>query len=97
MAVMSCDDISKYSMGRSGMKGSDSPSYYLDHESGRYYTFMEGEGVHLGPEYDRGRSTGVRRREKTPTHGKAGAPPQPSACRGLGLVSSVCQHVPLAC
>ncbi|XP_035267053.1 connector enhancer of kinase suppressor of ras 2-like isoform X3 [Anguilla rostrata] len=69
MAVMSCDDISKYSMGKSGMKGSDSPSYYLDHESGRYYTFMEGEGVHLGPEYDRGRSTGVRRREKTPTHG----------------------------
>ncbi|XP_035267056.1 connector enhancer of kinase suppressor of ras 2-like isoform X4 [Anguilla anguilla] len=68
MAVMSCDDISKYSMGKSGMKGSDSPSYYLDHESGRYYTFMEGEGVHLGPEYDRGRSTGVRRREKTPTH-----------------------------
>ncbi|KAI1898911.1 hypothetical protein AGOR_G00077270 [Albula goreensis] len=71
MAVMSCDDISKYSMGKSGVKGSESPSYYLDHESGRYYTFMEGEGVHLGPEYDRerGRSTGVRRREKTPTHG----------------------------
>ncbi|KAJ8416730.1 hypothetical protein AAFF_G00326080 [Aldrovandia affinis] len=69
MAIMSCDDISKYSMGKSGMKGSESPSYYLDHESGRYYTFMEGEGVHLGPEYDRGRSTGVRRREKTPIHG----------------------------
>ncbi|KAG7464901.1 hypothetical protein MATL_G00170520 [Megalops atlanticus] len=68
MGIMSCDDIGKYSMGKSSMKSSESPSYYLDHESGKYYTFMEGEGVHLGPEYDRGRSTGVRRREKTPTH-----------------------------
>uniref|UniRef100_W5ND22 Si:ch211-26b3.4 n=1 Tax=Lepisosteus oculatus TaxID=7918 RepID=W5ND22_LEPOC len=60
---------SKYNMGKSGMKGSESPSYFLDHESGKYYTLMEGEGVPLGPEYERGRSTGVRRREKTPTHG----------------------------
>ncbi|XP_069049768.1 connector enhancer of kinase suppressor of ras 2 isoform X1 [Lepisosteus oculatus] len=69
MGIMSCDDISKYNMGKSGMKGSESPSYFLDHESGKYYTLMEGEGVPLGPEYERGRSTGVRRREKTPTHG----------------------------
>uniref|UniRef100_A0A8C4SZP3 Si:ch211-26b3.4 n=1 Tax=Erpetoichthys calabaricus TaxID=27687 RepID=A0A8C4SZP3_ERPCA len=69
MGMMSCDDITKYNMGKSGMKGSESPSYFLDHESGKYYTLVEGEGIPLGPEYERGRSTGVRRREKTPTHG----------------------------
>ncbi|XP_048885620.1 connector enhancer of kinase suppressor of ras 2 isoform X1 [Brienomyrus brachyistius] len=69
MGIMSCDDISKYGVAKSSMKSSDSPSYYLDHESGKYYTVMEGEGPPLGPEYDRGRSTSVRRRDKTPTHG----------------------------
>ncbi|XP_064205630.1 connector enhancer of kinase suppressor of ras 2-like [Anguilla rostrata] len=69
MGVMSSDDISKYSMGKAGMKGSESPSYYLDHESGKYFTLVEGEGVPLGQEYDRGRSTGLRRRDRTPTHG----------------------------
>ncbi|KAL4648809.1 connector enhancer of kinase suppressor of ras 2-like [Arapaima gigas] len=69
MGITSCDDISKYSMGKSGMKGLDSPSYYLDHESGKYYTLMEGEGVPVGSDYDRGRPTSVRRRDKTPTHG----------------------------
>ncbi|XP_034758982.2 connector enhancer of kinase suppressor of ras 2-like isoform X2 [Acipenser ruthenus] len=69
MGIMSCDDMSKYGMGKSGMKGSESPSYFLDHDSGKYYTLMEGEGVSVGPDYERGRSTGVRRRERTPTHG----------------------------
>ncbi|KAJ8276524.1 hypothetical protein COCON_G00082760 [Conger conger] len=69
MGVMSSDDINKYSMGKASVKGSESPSYYLDHESGKYFTLVEGEGVPLGPEYDRGRSTGVRRRDRTPTHG----------------------------
>ncbi|XP_041075550.1 connector enhancer of kinase suppressor of ras 2-like isoform X1 [Polyodon spathula] len=69
MGIMSCDDISKYGMGKSGMKGSESPSYFLDHESGKYYTLVEGEGVSVGPDYERGRSAGVRRRERTPTHG----------------------------
>ncbi|XP_036379619.1 connector enhancer of kinase suppressor of ras 2 isoform X1 [Megalops cyprinoides] len=69
MGVMSCDDISKYSMGKASMKGSESPSYYLDHESGKYFTLVEGEGMPPGQEYDRGRSTGVRRRDRTPTHG----------------------------
>ncbi|MGH0171765.1 UNVERIFIED_CONTAM: hypothetical protein FKN15_062167 [Acipenser sinensis] len=66
MGIMSCDE---YGMGMSGMKGSESPSYFLDHESGKYYTLMEGEGISVGPDYERGRSTGVRRRERTPTHG----------------------------
>lgn len=64
---MSCDDISKY--GKSGMKGSESPSYFLEHESGKYYTLIEDEGHPVVSEYERGRTTGVRRREKTPTHG----------------------------
>ncbi|KAI4886916.1 hypothetical protein NFI96_030430 [Prochilodus magdalenae] len=70
LGIMSCDDISKYSMSKSGSKCSESLSYYLDQESGKYYSLMEGEGVPIGPEYDRGRSTGVRRRDKTPTHGE---------------------------
>ncbi|NWS56425.1 CNKR2 kinase, partial [Chunga burmeisteri] len=67
IGIMSCDDISKF--GKSGMKGSESPSYFLEHESGKYYTLIEGEGHPLGSEYERSRATGVRRREKTPTHG----------------------------
>ncbi|XP_063046873.1 connector enhancer of kinase suppressor of ras 2-like [Engraulis encrasicolus] len=72
LGIVSCDDIGKYSMSKSApTKGSDSLSYYLDQESGKYYSLTEGEGLRPegGPEYDRGRSTGVRRREKTPTHG----------------------------
>ncbi|XP_009324930.1 PREDICTED: connector enhancer of kinase suppressor of ras 2-like [Pygoscelis adeliae] len=67
IGVMSCDDISKF--GKSGMKGSESPNYFLEHESGKYYTLIEGEGHPVGSEYERSRATGVRRREKTPTHG----------------------------
>ncbi|NWI13485.1 CNKR2 kinase, partial [Crypturellus soui] len=67
IGIMSCDDISKF--GKSGMKGSESPNYFLDHESGKYYTLIEGEGHPVGSEYERSRATGVRRREKTPTHG----------------------------
>ncbi|XP_018426660.1 PREDICTED: connector enhancer of kinase suppressor of ras 2-like, partial [Nanorana parkeri] len=69
IGIVSCDDINKYGVGKMGMKGSESPSYFLGHESGKYYTLIEGEGHDVGSEYDRGRSTGVRRREKTPTHG----------------------------
>ncbi|KAM8953915.1 connector enhancer of kinase suppressor of ras 2-like isoform 2-T2 [Pelodytes ibericus] len=69
IGIVSCDDINKYGVGKSGMKGSESPSYFLEHESGKYYTLIEGEGHQVGSEYERGRSTGVRRREKTPTHG----------------------------
>lgn len=68
IGIMSCDDISKF--GKSGMKGSESPNYFLEHESGKYYTLIEGEGHPGGPEYERSRATGVRRREKTPTHGR---------------------------
>ncbi|PKU38808.1 hypothetical protein llap_10888 [Limosa lapponica baueri] len=67
IGIMSCDDISKF--GKPGMKGSESPSYFLEHESGKYYTLIEGEGHPVGSEYERSRATGVRRREKTPTHG----------------------------
>lgn len=65
---MSCDDISKF--GKSGMKGSESPNYFLEQESGKFYTLMEGEGHPGGSEYERSRASGVRRREKTPTHGR---------------------------
>ncbi|XP_058704037.1 connector enhancer of kinase suppressor of ras 2-like [Poecile atricapillus] len=68
IGIMSCDDISKF--GKSGMKGSESPNYFLEHESGKYYTLIEGEGHPGSSEYERSRATGVRRREKTPTHGK---------------------------
>ncbi|XP_016153676.1 PREDICTED: connector enhancer of kinase suppressor of ras 2-like [Ficedula albicollis] len=67
IGIVSCDDISKF--GKSGMKGSESPNYFLEHESGKFYTLVEGEGHPGGSEYDRSRATGVRRREKTPTHG----------------------------
>ncbi|XP_066437560.1 connector enhancer of kinase suppressor of ras 2-like [Eleutherodactylus coqui] len=68
IGIVPCDDINKYGVSKSVMKGSESPSYYLEHESGKYYTFVEGEGHEVGSEYERGRTTGVRRREKTPTH-----------------------------
>ncbi|CAL9707331.1 unnamed protein product [Knipowitschia caucasica] len=67
MGLMSCDDISRYSS-QPPSKGSEAVSYYLDQESGQYFSLLEGEGP-LGPDYDRGRNTGVRRRDKTPTHG----------------------------
>ncbi|KAM7389454.1 hypothetical protein PAMP_023434 [Pampus punctatissimus] len=68
MGLMSCDDISRYSVSsQSGSKGSEAVSYYLDQDSGQYFSLLEGDGP-LGPDYDRGRNTGVRRRDKTPTH-----------------------------
>ncbi|XP_058670046.1 connector enhancer of kinase suppressor of ras 2-like [Ammospiza nelsoni] len=67
IGIMSCDDISKF--GKPGMKGSESPNYFLEHESGKFYTLIEGEGHPGGSEYERSRAPGVRRREKTPTHG----------------------------
>ncbi|XP_025020547.1 connector enhancer of kinase suppressor of ras 2-like, partial [Python bivittatus] len=69
IGIVSCDEISKYGIGKSGMKGSESPSYFLEQESGKYYTLIEGEDHPMSSEYERGRMTGVRRREKTPTHG----------------------------
>lgn len=69
IGLVSCDEISKYGIGKSGMKGLESPSYFLEQESGKYYTLMEGEDHPVSSEYERGRVTGVRRREKTPTHG----------------------------
>uniref|UniRef100_A0A3Q2PJ19 Si:ch211-26b3.4 n=1 Tax=Fundulus heteroclitus TaxID=8078 RepID=A0A3Q2PJ19_FUNHE len=69
MGLMSCDDIGRYSVGsQSGSKGSEAISYYLDQDSGQYFSLLEGDGP-SGPGYDRGRNTGVRRRDKTPTHG----------------------------
>lgn len=68
LGLMSCDDISRYSS-QSGSKGSEAVSYYLDQESGQYFSLLEADGP-PGPDYDRGRNTGVRRRDKTPTHGK---------------------------
>ncbi|XP_048400927.1 connector enhancer of kinase suppressor of ras 2 isoform X3 [Stegostoma tigrinum] len=68
LGILPCDDIGKYGIAKSGIKGSESSSYYLDHESGKYYTLMEGEGLPLSSEYERGRATGIRRREKTSTH-----------------------------
>uniref|UniRef100_A0A3B3VXZ3 Si:ch211-26b3.4 n=1 Tax=Poecilia latipinna TaxID=48699 RepID=A0A3B3VXZ3_9TELE len=71
MGLMSCDDIGRYSVGsQSGSKGSEAVSYYLDQDSGQYFSLLEGDGP-AGTDYDRGRNTGVRRRDKTPTHGKA--------------------------
>lgn len=70
LGLMSCDDISRYSLSsQSGSKGSETVSYYLDQDSGQFFSLLEGDGP-LGPDYDRGRNTGVRRRDKTPTHGK---------------------------
>lgn len=72
LGLMSCDDISRYSVSsQSGSKGSEAVSYYLDQDSGQYFSLLEGDGP-PGPDYDRGRNTGVRRRDKTPTHGKKG-------------------------
>ncbi|XP_069387858.1 connector enhancer of kinase suppressor of ras 2 isoform X4 [Paralichthys olivaceus] len=68
MGLMSCDDISRYSVSsQSGSKGSEAVSYYLDQDSGQYFSLLEGDGP-PGPDYDRVRNTGVRRRDKTPTH-----------------------------
>lgn len=72
LGLMSCDDISRYSVSsQSGSKGSEAVSYYLDQDSGQFFSLLEGDGPPV-PEYDRGRNTGVRRRDKTPTHGKDG-------------------------
>uniref|UniRef100_A0A674N887 Si:ch211-26b3.4 n=1 Tax=Takifugu rubripes TaxID=31033 RepID=A0A674N887_TAKRU len=69
LGLMSCDDISRYSLSsQSGSKGSETVSYYLDQDSGQFFSLLEGDGP-PGPDYDRGRNTGVRRRDKTPTHG----------------------------
>ncbi|KAA8588515.1 hypothetical protein FQN60_009860 [Etheostoma spectabile] len=69
LGLMSCDDISRYSLSsQSGSKGSEAVSYYLDQDSGQYFSLLEGDGP-PGSDYDRGRNTGVRRRDKTPTHG----------------------------
>ncbi|XP_044060534.1 connector enhancer of kinase suppressor of ras 2 isoform X5 [Siniperca chuatsi] len=69
LGMMSCDDISRYSVSsQSGSKGSEAVSYYLDQDSGQFFSLLEGDGP-PGPDYDRGRNTGVRRRDKTPTHG----------------------------
>ncbi|XP_034454002.1 connector enhancer of kinase suppressor of ras 2 isoform X3 [Hippoglossus hippoglossus] len=68
MGLMSCDDISRYSVSsQSGSKGSEAVSYYLDQDSGQYFSLLEGDGP-PGSDYDRVRNTGVRRRDKTPTH-----------------------------
>ncbi|XP_071979382.1 connector enhancer of kinase suppressor of ras 2-like isoform X2 [Engystomops pustulosus] len=84
IGIVPCDDINKYGVSKSVMKGSESPSYYLEHESGKYYTFVEGEGHEVGTEYERGRSTGVRRREKTPTHGDLRPVSMPSEYNWIG-------------
>nr|XP_020451162.1 connector enhancer of kinase suppressor of ras 2-like isoform X3 [Monopterus albus] len=69
LGLMSCDDIGRYSVSsQSGSKGSEAVSYYLDQDSGQYFSLLEGDGP-PGPDYDRARNTGVRRRDKTPTHG----------------------------
>ncbi|XP_075899481.1 connector enhancer of kinase suppressor of ras 2 isoform X2 [Nelusetta ayraudi] len=69
LGMMSCDDISRYSVSsQSGSKGSEAVSYYLDQDSGQFFSLLEGDGPPV-PEYERGRNTGVRRRDKTPTHG----------------------------
>lgn len=43
IGIMSCDDINKYGVSKIGVKGSESPSYFLEHESGKYYTLIEGD------------------------------------------------------
>ncbi|XP_077433701.1 connector enhancer of kinase suppressor of ras 2 isoform X2 [Vanacampus margaritifer] len=69
LGLISCDDITRYSVtSQPGSKGSEAVSYYLDQDSGQYFSLLEGDGP-PGSEYDRGRNTGVRRRDKTPTHG----------------------------
>lgn len=99
---MSCDDISRYSVSsQSGSKGSEAVSYYLDQDSGQYFSLLEGDGP-PGSDYDRGRNTGVRRRDKTPTHGKmetaiscrAGMGPWTCACVEVQHVfSHQCSHL----
>ncbi|KAG7259287.1 hypothetical protein CRUP_036216 [Coryphaenoides rupestris] len=63
LGLMSCDDISRYNVGGSqpGSKSSEAVSYYLDQDSGQYFSLLESDGP-PGPEYDRtGRNTGVPR------------------------------------
>uniref|UniRef100_A0A4W3H4P9 Si:ch211-26b3.4 n=1 Tax=Callorhinchus milii TaxID=7868 RepID=A0A4W3H4P9_CALMI len=84
MGILPCEDIGKYGMGKPGIKGSESSSYFLDHESGKYYTLIEGEGLPMTSEYERGRATGVRRREKTPTHGDLRPVSMPTEYSWLG-------------
>ncbi|XP_061541855.1 connector enhancer of kinase suppressor of ras 2 isoform X4 [Phycodurus eques] len=68
LGLISCDEITRYSVtSQSGSKGSETVSYYLDQDSGQYFSLLEGDRP-PGSEYDRGRNTGVRRRDKTPTH-----------------------------
>ncbi|XP_054647692.1 connector enhancer of kinase suppressor of ras 2 isoform X3 [Dunckerocampus dactyliophorus] len=68
LGLISCDDISRYSVtSQSVSKGPEAVSYYLDQDSGQYFSLLEGD-VPPGSDYDRGRNTGVRRRDKTPTH-----------------------------
>nr|XP_023689768.1 connector enhancer of kinase suppressor of ras 2-like [Paramormyrops kingsleyae] len=69
MDVTPCDDIDEYNIARLGRKGSESPSYYLDHENEKYFPLVEDEEVALGPEYDRGYSSWLPRRERSPPHG----------------------------
>ncbi|XP_028975324.2 connector enhancer of kinase suppressor of ras 2 isoform X6 [Esox lucius] len=73
LGVVSCDDISRYSVSsQSGGQGSE-VSYFLDQESGQYFSLYEGDvppGPPATPRTDyRVQNTGVRRRDKTPTHG----------------------------
>lgn len=105
LGLMSCDDISRYSVSsQSGSKGSEAVSYYLDQDSGQFFSLLEGDGP-PGPDYDRGRNTGVRRRDKTPTHGKresgAGRCEWGSVCvvvqHGVTCLSSSSSHTSSSC
>lgn len=90
---MSCDDISRYSVSsQSGSKGSEAVSYYLDQDSGQFFSLLEGDGP-PGSDYDRGRNTGVRRRDKTPTHGKMESAVRQCEWSSNGCVWFVKQHV----
>nr|XP_033799879.1 connector enhancer of kinase suppressor of ras 2-like [Geotrypetes seraphini] len=84
VGILPSDDINKYGVGKSGTKGSESPSYFLEHESGKFYTLIEGEGHPAGSDYERGRATGIRRREKTPTHGDLRPVSMPTDCSWMG-------------
>lgn len=93
LGLMSCDDISRYSLSsQSGSKGSETVSYYLDQDSGQFFSLLEGDGP-PGPEYDRVRNTGVRRRDKTPTHGKTGGSSRWCEWDSNSCVWFVKQHV----
>lgn len=92
---MSCDDISRYSVSsQSGSKGSEAVSYYLDQDSGQFFSLLEGDGP-PGPDYDRGRNTGVRRRDKTPTHGKMESAVRQCEWGSNGCVCFACSLPPV--